>query len=350
MRAINEVFFGVVVLLLSLPAVFASWGYTDTGSNYVIDTGSNLVFSVSKTNGDINSIKYYGTEYEGWPTGQHSHVQSGLGTSTVTITQYSNVIKVEIKYLTLKHYVIARYKYDNIFLLTNKGDSTVPAQRFILRLKGGILPSTSATSDYYDTGSTIIEASDIMVNSLGYTKSKHYEGSNYGRVIDYDYVGKSTGSLGIWLIRSNHEKASGGPFFRSLLRRADATSEDLYEILNYDMGHTDPERFGLQGPYVLEFTTGATPSTKWFARNADWSWMDSLSITGWVASTGRGYVSGIGVSNMKSGFTYVAGLSNSNAQYWTTITTTSGSFTIGNVLPGTYTLTIYKNEYEVGTK
>lgn len=118
--------------------------------------------------------------------------------------------------------------------------------------------------------------------------------SNTIRNIDYDYVGKATSSVGIWLVRSNHEKASGGPFYRSLLRGCTTIAEDLYEILYYNMGTTDPQRFGLQGPYVLSFTDGSAPNSGLFARKADWSWMDSLKITGWVPSSGRGYVSGVG--------------------------------------------------------
>lgn len=87
--------------------------------------------------------------------------------------------------------------------------------------------------------------------------------------MDYDYVGKTSSTVGMFLIRSNHEKASGGPFFRSLLRRATTAEEDLYEILYYNMGTTDPERFGLQGPYILTFTDGAAPSSNLFARKAD---------------------------------------------------------------------------------
>ena len=58
--------------------------------------------------------------------------------------------------------------------------------------------------------------------------------------MDYDYVGKATSTLGIWLIRSNREKASGGPFFRSLVRGCSPIAEDLYEILYYNMGPLTP--------------------------------------------------------------------------------------------------------------
>lgn len=116
----------------------------------------------------------------------NSHVESGLGTSTVTINSYSSpayIIKVTVTYGTLQHIIVARYGNDNIYLLTNKGDSSVAASRFIVRLKPNVLPHDSSMSDFYDDASTTIEASDITQNSLGYTKSKHYQGSNYGRSV-----------------------------------------------------------------------------------------------------------------------------------------------------------------------
>lgn len=169
------------------------------------------------------------------------------------------------------------------------------------------------------------------------------------RTIDYDYVGKATSTVGIWLIRSNHEKASGGPFFRSLLRGCTTVAEDLYEILYYNMGTTDAERWGLQGPYVLSFTTGAEPDTALYARNADYSWMDTLGIKGWVADTARGSVSAVGIANQKSGYNYTAALSNTDAQYWGSAWAGSGFFHITKVIPGTYTLSVFKGEYAVYT-
>lgn len=121
---------------------------------------------------------------------------------------------------------------------------------------------------------------------------------------------------------------------------------DLYF---YDMGHTDAERFGLQGPSVLSFNDGSAPNSALFARNADWSWFDTLGIDGWVAASGRGAVAGVGLSNMKSGITYTVGLSNSEAQYWATAATSGGAWQITKALPGDYTLTVYKDELEVYT-
>ncbi|KAH7386222.1 Rhamnogalacturonase B, N-terminal-domain-containing protein [Cadophora sp. MPI-SDFR-AT-0126] len=347
-------FLGSVVLAaISLPSVaFAAWGYTDNGSSYVIDTGSQLIFAVSKSNGDITSMKYRGTETNGYQ-GKNSHVESGLGASVVTIKQYTtpaNIIQVTVTYGTLVQTYIARYGNNNIYMLTNKGDASVAASRFIVRLVPGLLPKALTDSDYYDASTVTVEASDVILSSAtGYTKSKHYQGSNYGRTMDYDYVGKATSTLGIWLIRSNREKASGGPFFRSLVRGCSPIAEDLYEILYYNMGTTDPQRWGLQGPYVLSFTDGGAPNSALFSRNVDWSWMDTLGIKGWVPTSGRGSVAGVGIKNMKSGYTYVVGLSNNDAQYWGVAAPTTGAFSIAKILPGTYTLTVYKGEIEVYT-
>jgi rhamnogalacturonan endolyase len=106
-------------------------------------------------------------------------------------------------------------------------------------------------------------------------------------------------------------------------------------------------RLGLQGPSVLTFTdNGAAPNANLFARKADWGWLDSLEISGWVPQSKRGAVAGVGLSNMKSGYQYVVGLKNNAAQYWTT---TTGAWRISGVLPGTYILTVYKSELEVHT-
>ncbi|KAK7738395.1 hypothetical protein SLS53_006210 [Cytospora paraplurivora] len=348
----------VLTLLWSLFAAvsLASFGYVDEGDYYTIDSGSKLVIEVSKTNGDIQSLKYDGVEYNGY-SGKNTQVESGLGTSTVTIEEFSSpayIIKVTVTYGTLKHYLFVRYGNNNVYIFTNKADDSVTVHRYIVRIPGGTFTyntdeSSSDDSDFYPDDSTYIEASDVKSISDGTTWSKHYNGGLYGRIKDFDYVGKSNDDVGIWIIRSNHEKASGGPFFRSLQRRADSNGEDLYDIYYYNMGHTDPERFGLQGPTVLSFTDGSTPSTALFARNADWSWFDDLGIDGWVAESGRGAVAGVGLSGTKSDFTYTVALSNTEAQYWTTAASSGGAWSIKKALPGTYTLTVYKDELEVYT-
>ncbi|KAF4981531.1 hypothetical protein FZEAL_2680 [Fusarium zealandicum] len=339
----------LTTLLFWPAAVMAAWGWKEQSGNYVIDSGASLVISVSKSNGDINSLKYKGQEFNGW-AGMNTHVESGLGASTVSIASISNnVIKVSVQHGTLKHYIVMRYKNNNVYLFTNKADHSVSAMRYIVRIKPGIFSHASIDSDYYSPGSKSIEASDINIDADGLTKSKHYQGATYGRTIDYDYIGRSTGKVGLYMVRSNHEKASGGPFFRSLLTRVGATGEDLYDIYYYNMGHTDPMRVGLQGPSVLSFTDGGAPNPSLFARKADWTWVDALGLAGWTKWGDRGYASGVGISNMKKGYAYTVGLSNPQAQYWGSASSTNGAWSIKKIIPGTYTMTVYKEELEVYT-
>lgn len=69
-----------------------------------------------------------------------------------------------------------------------------------------------------------------------------------------------------------------------------------------------------------------------------------------MPASARGYAAGVGLSNTKSGYTYVVGLANDDAQYWGTAdSSNSYAWSITKVIPGTYTLTVYKEELEVYT-
>ncbi|MEU5597749.1 rhamnogalacturonan lyase B N-terminal domain-containing protein [Streptomyces sp. NPDC020298] len=326
---------------LAASASAAGFGYSDDGSNYVVDTGANLVFKVSKTNGDLTSLVYRGTEYQGYG-GKNSHVESGLGTSTVTIKQSGTTILVSVAYGTLKHYYAARSGENNIYLWTNKADSSVSATRYIVRVKAGLFLNDEPDSYTYTTST--VEASDVFAKSDGQTRSKHYSKQ---RVMDYDYVGWSAGGVGLWIVRSNHEKASGGPFYRSLLRHQSADGGGLYEILYYGENQTEAERYGLQGPYVIAFTDGGAPSSSLFPGTLTTSWADSLGISGYVPASGRGRVAGVGISGRNTAYPYTVGLANPSAQYWGSARASDGYFSVGGILPGAYTLTVYKGELAV---
>ncbi|MFF4036108.1 rhamnogalacturonan lyase B N-terminal domain-containing protein [Streptomyces sviceus] len=321
----------------------ASFGWSDDGSNYVVDTGASLVFKVSKTNGDLTSLVYKGTQYQGYG-GKNSHIESGLGTSTVSIKQSGTTILISVAYGTLKHYYAARSGENNIYLWTNKADDSVSATRYILRVNAGKFLNDEP--DSYTYAPTTIEASDVFKKSDGQTRSKHYAKA---RVIDYNYVGWSTGSVGLYIVRSNHEKASGGPFYRSLLRHQSADGGGLYEILYYGENQTEAQRFGLQGPYVIAFTDGGAPSSSLYPGTLTTSWADSLGISGYVPASGRGKVAGVGITGRNTAYAYTVGLANSAAQYWGSARSSDGYFSIGGVLPGTYTLTVFKGELAVYT-
>ncbi|WP_327405001.1 polysaccharide lyase family protein [Streptomyces sp. NBC_01288] len=320
----------------------AAFGYTDVGSNYVINTGGSLVLKVSKSTGDLTSLAYKGKEYEGYG-GMHSHVESGLGTSTVSIKQSGSTILVKVVHGAITQWYAARSGENNVYLWTNKADASFTATRYIVRVKPGVFPNSG--SDAWDsTTDTIIEAGDVWKHPDGTTRSKHYSGK---RTIDYDHVGFTTGSVGLYLVRSNHEKASGGPFYRSLLRHSNEGGAGLYEILHYNEAQTEPERFGLQGPFVVAFTDGGTPSSSLFAANLDTSWADSFGITGWVGKAGRGKAAGVGLKGMDAKYPYTVGFSNADAQYWAKAAAGTGAFSCKGMLPGTYTLTVFKGELAV---
>ncbi|KAL1612292.1 hypothetical protein SLS60_000516 [Paraconiothyrium brasiliense] len=312
-------FRAILPFLSFVPAAFAAWGYSDDGSNYVIDTGASLIVKVSKSNGDMTSIVYNSVQYNG-QSGKNSQVESGLGSSTVSISQYSSpaVIKVSIVYGTLKHWLVFRQNLPNVYIFVNKKDDSVTVQRYIVRIPDGVFTRQSTDTDWIPDGATTIESGDVNGDSNGYTYSKHYSGLKYGRTIDYDYVGYTKSGAGAFMIRCNR--------------------------------HTDPMRYGLHGYSTLAFTTGGAPDSSLFAKNTDTTWVNNLGIDGWIPTSGRGSVAAVGINNMKSGFQYVAGLSNSDAQYWSVADSSSGYFKIKNVLPGTYTLTIYKGELEVATQ
>ncbi|GAB7105224.1 hypothetical protein JCM4814A_35380 [Streptomyces phaeofaciens JCM 4814] len=326
---------------LAPTAAAAAFGYSDDGSNYVVDTGANLVFKVSKTNGDLTSLVYRGTEYQGYD-GKNSHIESGLGSSTVTILQSGSTILISVTYGTLKHYYAARSGENNIYLWTNKADASVSATRYIVRVKAGLFLNDEP--DSYTYAPTTIEASDVFAKSDGQTRSKHYSKL---RVADYHYLGWTTGGVGLWIVRSNHEKASGGPFYRSLLRHQSADGGGLYEILYYGQNQTEEQRFGLQGPYVIAFTDGGAPSSSLFPGTLTTSWADSLGISGYVAAGGRGRVAGVGITGRNTAYPYTVGLANSAAQYWGSARASDGYFSVTGILPGTYTLTVHKGELAV---
>ncbi|WP_328631838.1 rhamnogalacturonan lyase B N-terminal domain-containing protein [Streptomyces sp. NBC_00356] len=328
---------------LSPTASAAAFGYSDDGSNYVVDTGAGLVFKVSKANGDLTSLSYKGVEYQGYG-GKNSHIESGLGASSVGVKQSGSTILISVAYGTLLHYYAARSGENNVYVWTNKADTSVSATRFILRVKAGLFLNDQP--DSYTYAPTTIEASDVFAKADGQTRSKHYSKL---RVIDYDHVGWSAGGVGLWVVRSNHEKASGGPFYRSLLRHQSADGGGLYEILYYGQNQTESERFGLQGPYVIALTDGGAPSSSLYPGNIDTSWADSLGMSGYVAASGRGRVAGVGISGRDASHAYTVGIANSTAQYWGSARASDGYFSIAKVLPGTYTLTVFKGELAVHT-
>lgn len=327
---------------LAETASAASFGWSDDGSNYVVDTGASLVFKVSKTNGDLTSLVYKGTQYQGYG-GKNSHIESGLGTSTVSIKQSGTTILISVAYGTLKHYYAARSGENNVYLWTNKADDSVSATRYILRVNAGKFLNDEP--DSYTYAPTTIEASDVFAKSDGQTRSKHYAKA---RVTDYNYVGWTTGSVGLYIVRSNHEKASGGvlplpPAPPERGRRRPVRDPVLRREPDGGPALRPP------GPLRHRLHRRRRPSSSLYPGTLTTSWADSLGMSGYVPASGRGKVAGVGITGRNTAYAYTVGLANSAAQYWGSARASDGWFSIGGVLPGTYTLTVFKGELAVYT-
>ncbi|GHF76509.1 hypothetical protein GCM10018790_63160 [Kitasatospora xanthocidica] len=320
------------------------FGYTDDGREYTVRTGADLVFRVSRSTGDLTSLVYRGTEYQGY-NGQNSQVESGLGQSTVSIAQHGGTILVSVAHGTLRHYYAARQGENNVYLWTDKADDSITVTRYIVRVPPGLFPNDNPDS-WDSTQDVLIEAQDVRRRPDGTTRSKHYSNQ---RVIDYRYVGWSKPGVGLWMVRSNHEKASGGPFYRSLMRHSYENGAGLYEILYYGENQTEPKRFGLQGPYVLAFTDGGAPSSELWHERVDTSWVDGLGLEGWVGDSGRGAVAGVGISGRDPSLAYTVGFANADAQYWAAAAPGTGAYAARRMLPGDYTWTVYQGELAVRT-
>ena len=337
----------------------AAFGVTTNTDYYTVDTGAGLVFKVRRVEeaganantisiGDIRSLVYNGVEYQ--DTARGSQINSGFdflgySNSIVNVTAEVvnvNYIKVTVTTANLTHYYIARNGYPHIYMATYFNIEPVTGGglcRYIVRIPYTSLPNGPPPSDLSGT-TTTVESGDIFGLPNGETRSKHY--SNH-RLIDWFYTGATGSGVGVFMMRDSQEGGSGGPFYRSLINQGGSDQEITY-IVNYGEAQTEAFRTSiLNGPYALVFNNGQPPTAP-----LDYSWMESagLNLTGWVPASGRGVVKGT-VAGVPGAFQAVVGFANTNAQYWTIAT--NGSYTTAAMIPGTYAVTLYKQELGVAT-
>ncbi|KAL2149205.1 hypothetical protein VTH82DRAFT_8553 [Thermothelomyces myriococcoides] len=329
------------------PGVLSAFGYTSSGNNYVIDAGSSnpLVFSVSKSSCDINSIKYRGTELQYSKTG--THIGSGLGSATVSVSQISGssrYIKVTCVTSTLTHYMVVREGESIIYMATYiTAEPSVGELRFIARLLPDKLPYEYPYGEVSTTSgsSATVEGSDVFIVN-GQTRSKFYSST---RFIDEDSHCVYGGSdlIHVCIMTPQQESSSGGPFFRDINSNNAGDSTNLYNYMNSGHVQTEAFRMGLHGPYAMQFSRSGIPSVK----NLDVSWFGEVSVTGYVPASGRGTVQGT-ASGVQSGMEGVVHWYNDNAQYWAR-TSSNGAFTSPLMKPGTYTMVLYQTEFKIAT-
>lgn len=327
-------------ILIPAPKGYAATIYvTDNGTSLVVNTGAGLVYTVNKDNGDITSCKLNGTELSS-SGGKGSHIASGLGSAanvTWSTSPSGSTLLITVSTDTLTHYYSSRGGENTIYMATYvTAEPSVGELRYIFRGNGNVLTGVPAGSS--NRGSTgAIESSDVYGYSNGYTTSKYY-GNDQAK--DLTVRGVTGNGVGVFMAYGNREKSSGGPFFRDIQFQSGGDTE-VYNYMNSGHAQTENWRMGLHGPYALIFTTGGTPSVP------DFSFMSGLNLQGWVASRGNVVLNGL--SGMDSGSAYTIGFANSTAQYWTAATST-GSAVRQGMIPGTYTMTVYKGELGVYTE
>lgn len=342
--------------LASTVAASSSFGLTEDDTFYTIDTGAGLVFKVRRVDngvstqsaGDIASMVYNGVQYQDAARG--SQVNSGFdylytGVSAVTVkaeTIGADFIKVTVKGGELTHYYLVRRGSANIYMATHftSEPSTLNLARFIVRVPIAALPNGPAPSDLRGTTGAI-ESGDIFGLPNGETRSKHY--SNM-RLKDWQYIGATSATAGLWIVRDNNEGNSGGPFYRSLLNQATSTNQELTYIINYGEAQTEAFRLGVLNSYTMVFNDGSKPGA------VDTSWFAGMNLLGYVPDSARGRVTGAAITGRESGMPYTVGFANASAQYWTDADPADGHFDSSRMIPGTYTMTVYRNELAVETR
>ncbi|KAI1076868.1 polysaccharide lyase family 4 protein [Whalleya microplaca] len=327
-------------------SVLAAFGFTQSGSDYVVDAGSSnaLVFTVNGKSCDITSLKFRGTELQ---DAQGSHLSSGLGSATVkaeSVKGSANYVKVTCTTSTLTHYMVVKEGEANIYLATYiKEEPSVGELRFIARLKSAELPDEYPYGTVSTTAgsSSTVEGSDVFVVN-GQTRSKFYSST---RFIDKDAqcVYGGTDQKHVCVFAPHPESSSGGPFFRDIESNNVGDATNLYWYMNSNHVQTEAYRTNvLHGPYILAFTRSGVSKISDF----DTSFFSELSVTGYVPTSDRGYVSGT-ASGVDSKFQTVVHWFNDAAQYWAIAS--GGKFTSPAMKPGTYTQILYQGEYKVAT-
>lgn len=351
--------FGLLLGLLAPASAVAAFGLSTASDHYSVDTGAGLVFQVRTTDngsstqsaGDIMSLIYNGVQYQ--DTSRGSQVNSGFdflytGTSAVTVTGTTvgtDYIKITVVGGNLTHYYMARKGYPHIYMATyfTTEPDTLGLCRYIMRIPNSVLPNGPTPSNILPTDMTV-ESSDVFgfsgsnanVALRGQTRSKHY--SNM-RLKDWAYLGATGSNVGIWMVRDNNEGNSGGPFFRCLLNQG-ASDQEITYIVNYGESQTEAFRTSILNSYTFVFTNGSTPSA------IDTSWFSSMGLIGYIAPSGRGAVTCSSITGRDTSYVYTIGFSGTG-QYWTDAAASNGAFTMSGMIPGTYDMSVYKNELVV---
>jgi rhamnogalacturonan endolyase len=337
-----------------------AFGMTTTSSSYTVDTGGGVVFSILRGGtisstvhlGDMTSAQYNGTEtlasYAS--SSRYSHYEQGLSSTAIisatidpsATPQWIKITCDDSVVSGVIHYYVAKRNDPNIYMASNITDLSLgPGEgRYIAYMNKSVFTNIEQPSNISNNVGAV-EGSDVFYNADGTTASKFY---NMGRrIIDNTYHGITGTSIGAYMFMGNREKSSGGPFFKDIDFQTTSGATEMYNVVFSGHTQTEAYRGGLQGPYAMQFTNGALPTTP------NYTFLEGVGIVGLVPTTGRGTLTGT-ATGMVSGHQTVIGLSNTTGQYWAYADASTGAFNISGVLPGTYTMTMYDTELAVGTR
>ncbi|OAL56859.1 Rhamnogalacturonase B [Pyrenochaeta sp. DS3sAY3a] len=327
-------------------SALAAFGVTKSGDNIVVDAGSSnaLVFTVNAKSCDITSLKFRGEEFQS--TSKGSHIGSGLGSATVSYeTINSQYIKVTCATSTLTHYLVAKSGDSNIYMATHiTAEPDIGELRYIARLKSSALPLEYPFGVVSTTvgSSSTVEGSDVFVVN-GQTRSKFYSSERFIDDVRHCVKRDDDAVHACMLMNSySYEGSSGGPFFRDINTNNGGDYTSLTFYMNSGHVKTENFRMGLHGPYTLSFSRSGIPEG---GSKMDTTFFKDLKVTGYVAPSARGTVSGT-ASGVGSSFQRVLHWYNDSAQYWA-YADSAGKFTSPAMKPGTYTQVLYQGEFKV---
>jgi rhamnogalacturonan endolyase len=331
---------------VSAISALSVFGVTEDTTSLAVSSGAGLVFKVNKSNGDITSFVFNnGPELQDKNKG--SQISSGLG-AAVSYTVSGGIVKITLTTSTLVHYLVVRQGENNIYMGTYvTAEPSVGELRWVTRLNRSILTSVPAESDLRgNTGA--IESTDVYGMADGSTRSKYYGNQS---AMDLTIRGVTGSGVGVFMAYGNRESSSGGPFFHDIQNQTgfpetyDANGDtQVYNYMNSGHNQTEAFRMGFHGPYALMFNDGtSTPAVP------DMSWMEALGLNGWVPAAQRGKVVGRALYGFDLAHKWTVGFANTIAQYWAVANAPNGNFVVPAMKPGTYAMTVYKDEIAVYT-
>jgi len=194
---------------------------TTSSASYVVDAQSSNAFVVtfSRSNCDITSLKYRGTEVQ-TQSGSRSHIASGFSSPTVSAQSLTvggvNYVKVTCAQSELTHYYVIRNGDSTLHMGTYVSKAlAIGEHRWIGRFIESVLPNDDVSQASSTGGSSsTVEGSDVFVVN-GQTRSKFYSSQ---RFIDDKVHCMSGNDIRACMIMPGtaYETSSGGPFFRDM--------------------------------------------------------------------------------------------------------------------------------------